>query len=199
MKRFLCLLLPIVVCAAPLTAIGQTVSKTTGGAGGEEEPPAVKISLHPAPEPRPALKYRLLPAMPDLIPGNAAVHYGKVTAEQLALFSDRELWDNISKWNGAPLEELRRDKVNQKLQFYSVYYNLERGARCESCDWQLPVGEGEFYSILLGEAQQTRGFSRYLGARARTEIAEGRFDEAIHTLEIGYALGRHVAEGETLI
>ena len=36
-----------------------------------------EITIHPAAEPRPALRYRLLPAEEDLVEGNAAIHYLK--------------------------------------------------------------------------------------------------------------------------
>ena len=52
-----------------------------------------KLVLYPAPAPKPALKYILLPPYLDRKPGNAAVWYGKVTAEQLNLFGNRKLWD----------------------------------------------------------------------------------------------------------
>ena len=195
MKRALSLLLPlIVVCLQPLAAIGQTLhfSETS-------DQQSLKVTLHPAAEPRPALKYQLLPTMPDLIPGNAAVYYGKVTAEQ-PVFRDRDFWEKVAKWtNDSSLEELRRDEVLKQLQYRTVYHFLERGSRCQYCDWQLPLGESEFYSMLLPDVQQTRQFARFLVARARAEIAEGKYDDAIHTLAIGYALGRHVAEGETLV
>lgn len=184
----------LLIFLLPATAVGQVLHVIKNA-----DEKALKITLHPMPEPRPALKYRLLPTMPDLIKGNAAVYYGKVTAEQWPLFSDGERWKTINKWRETPLEELRREKALKQLQFGSVYDYLERGSRCEDCDWQLPLGEGDFYSILLPELQQIRQFARFLATKARAEIAEGRYGEAIHTLEIGYALGRHAAENETLI
>jgi len=51
----------------------------------ESEP--IKITLYPAAEPTPALKYRLLPKFIDRKPGNAAVFYGKVNAEEIKFFS----------------------------------------------------------------------------------------------------------------
>jgi len=196
MKRILfLLLLSILACVPQPATFAQTLHVREGG-----DEKSSNITLYPAGEPTPALKYRLLPAIPDLIPGNAAVCYGKVITKQtLALFHDDKLLRKIADWNNVPLEDLRRDKTYQQLQFTGVYDQLERAARCESCDWQLPIGEGDFYAIPLPAAQQLREFARFLGARARAEIAEGKYADAIHTLEIGYALGRHAAAGETLI
>jgi hypothetical protein len=44
-----------------------------------------------------------------------------------------------------------------------------------------------------------RTFARFLAAKARLHIAEGEFDEAIDTLQIGYAVGRDAAKGQTLV
>src|SRR5213593_2791887 len=47
------------------------------GAVAQEEarPLVVRLTVHPAAEPTPALKYRLLPEVRELTPGNAAVLY----------------------------------------------------------------------------------------------------------------------------
>jgi hypothetical protein len=76
---------------------------------------------------------------------------------------------------------------------------LERGGRCESCDWDIPIREHDFYSILIPEIQTTRSSGRILAARARLQIANGHWADAVHTLQSGYALARNVANGPTLI
>ena len=53
--------------------------------------------------------------------------------------------------------------------------------------------------ILLPEVQQSRNYARVLAAKARLQIADGKFDEAIQTLQAGYAFARHVAAGQTII
>jgi len=164
---------------------------------GDDKPP-VKLTLHPAAEPRPALKYQLLPEFMDRVPGNAAVYYGKVTAEQIQFFSNQELLGNIERWRKASLEELRGEEVRLP-PLGSIDYFLDRAARCDYCDWQLPIREGEFYTMLLPDVQQTRQFARILGTKARIHTARGEFDEAVKTFQTGYALGQDAAEGETLV
>ncbi len=176
----------------------QAFASDTAGVHVREraEDKALRITVHPAPEPRPALKHQLLPEFLDRTPGNAAVDYGKVTAEQWAIFGNDEWWEeNWAKRIDAPLAELR----GQALELPIVFQTLDRAARREHCDWQVPIREGSFYTILLPEVQQIRRFARLLGLRARIQIANGQFDEAVYTLQTGYALGRHVAEGPTII
>ncbi len=166
-----------------------------------KEPTSIKLVLHPAPEPKPALKYLLLPPLLDRRPGNAAVHYGKVKAEQNAFFGDGKLQVKISEWANMPLDKLPKEEARKTLQGSNnpIFRSLQRAARCETCDWDLPIREEEFISILLPEAQESRTFGRLLAAKARLEIAERQYDEAIGTLQSGYALGRNVARGQTLV
>lgn len=169
----------------------------TARAGADEDKPPVKLTLHPAAEPRPALKYQLLPDFMDRIPGNAAVYYGKVTVEHGRFFNDQEWLNKMERWREAPLEELRADDV--ELPHGTIAYWLDRAARCAHCDWQLPVREEEFYAILLPELSRLRQFGRILATKARIHIARGQFDDAVATLQNAYSVGQHAVAGETLV
>lgn len=156
----------------------------------------IELTLHPAAEPSPALKYRLLPAATEQISGNAAVPYGKITAEQWTFFPKYANTDVITTWQEMPLEKLRNEDI--PIPSASVFF-LEQGAKCKNCDWQLPIGEVPFYEILLPDAQQTRSYARIMAVKARIGVAKGDFDEAIKAFQTNYALGQHVARGETLV
>lgn len=174
---------------------------TTSPSRGEEPKGPVRITLHPSPAPVPALKYRLLPGRLDQRPGNAAVHYGKVTAEETTFFSKRELRDRIDEIQEMPLEQLRGDEFQMPGggSDGSIQDDIRRGARCRYCDWDLPIGEVPFYTMLLPDAQQTRQFARILAAQARIQIARGEYPAAIESFQAGFALGQHMATGETLV
>ncbi len=73
------------------------------------------------------------------------------------------------------------------------------GARCERCDWELPLDGPDIYSILLPELQRMRNLARVVALKARWQIASGDCEGAIRTLQIGFAMARHAAEGPTLI
>ena len=67
----------ILVVVAPVLAPPARGDQSSAGKDGERRE-TVKLVLYPAPEPRPALRYRLLPAFMELRPGNAAVMYNKI-------------------------------------------------------------------------------------------------------------------------
>jgi len=182
------------MCLLPLTVLGEDASKQ------ESKIKTVKITLHPMAEPRPALKYKLLPAFIDLKPGNAAVFYNKLTAEEQTLFfGENDMWDKAGVWTDAPLSELRDEKVRSVILGWTRKINeIKRASQCEYCDWQIPIREYG-YDTPLAEVQQSRMYARLLAPYARLQIAEGKYDDAVETLQVGYALGRHVANGPTLI
>ncbi len=200
MRRILDSLLLTLIVFPPSLAAAQVAVVSGGGTTAAEgdRAPTVKLVLHPAAEPRPALKYLLLPPLIDQRPGNAAVLYGKVTAEQQRFFGDQQLMEKIDQWKDVPLDKFPKEEAGKVLQG-SQFKFLDRAARCESCDWQLPLREEPFYEILLPELQQTRSFGRLLAAKTRLQLADGQFDDAVHTLQTGYALARHVGGGQTII
>lgn len=191
----------LAMCMALVSAVALAqvaIGEPVGPAPSKDQPQTVKLVLQPAVEPRPALKYHLFPPPPERRPGNAAVLYGKVTAEQIRFFSDWKLWEKIVEWVEMPLEKLPKQEVRKAAQGFPMHF-LDAAARRESVDWELPIREEEFFSILLPELQQLRSFGRMVAVKARVQIADREFDEAVHTLQTGYALARHASQGPTLI
>jgi hypothetical protein len=194
MKIKICFIALTLITLLPWSAQGQNPSKE------ESIIPTVKIVLHPMPEPRPALKYQLVPPLIDRIPGNAAVLYNRSTAEASGFFGDGKMWEIICDLLEAPLPEMRKQNVRQTVNSYKwLMKNFIRAGRCEYCDWQLPIREQDFWEISLEEAQQSRSYAWLLALKARLQIADGQYDEAVQTLQAGYALSRHVSSGQTLI
>jgi hypothetical protein len=201
----------LAIAAVPVAARGQAT-----GASGEkpelsEEEKTVQIVLYPAAEARPALKHQLLPPLLDRRPGNAAVWWNRIPAER-GQFFESQYAENGPGWKfdkwlqmriGDPSEKAYREKELGKdlnlLRPGQLYADMDRAARFESCDWQLPIREGNVIAMCLSDVQQTRSFARLLAAKAHLEIAEGKFDQAVRTLQTGYAEARHVAESPTLV
>jgi len=167
-------------------------------------PETIELTLPPAAEPRPALRYRLMPAPHERTPGNAAVFYYRA---MLWLKSQSpEHWKEYDKkseaWLAAPLDKLPKEEVRQWVSGESFYHQLRIAAYRENCDWDLRVqdlrGTDTVY-LLLDDAQQCRTIARRLQLKARLEMSEGRYAEALETLRWGYQLGHDVAQTPLLI
>ena len=99
---------------------------------------------------------------------------------------------------GDPREKENRPEATE-LSNPALFADMDRAARFESCDWELPFHEGGVIEMRLPELGQIRNFARMLSAKVRLEIAERDYDQAVRTLQTGFALARDVAKGPTLI
>lgn len=156
------------------------------------------LEVSPARTPDPVLKHRLIPGYGERRPGNAAVYYGKVTAEQWQ-YSRQEFWD---EWSA--LGELGRAEklASPKLDDFARtpgYSMLRAGALCDDCDWQLPLREENAIAVLLPEVQQTRMFARLLALQAIHQIRERDLEGSIESIQTGLALGVNVARAPCLV
>ncbi len=107
--------------------------------------------------------------------------------------------EKLDAWKKAPLKELP-GKETAWLAKYKVLREVDYAARHEMCDWELRDRvRKDGISLLLPDLQGFREFANLLAVRARLEMAEHRYNEAISTVQTGYTLARHVGEGPTLI
>lgn len=186
----------ILLCLAALLITAWSNAEVALG----QDTGPTRITLTPAAESTPALKHYLLPSILDRRAGNAAVIYGKVSADQHTFFSDKETWDRVTSLVKMPVSKIEMTPLDKSLlKGNAIYAFLEQAARCEHCDWQSPIRDAPYFLILLPEIQQSRSFGRLLAARARLQIATGDFEGAIRTLQSGYALARHVNESPMII
>ena len=153
---------------------------------------SVPIVLHAAAESRPALKYQLLPPFPERRPGNAAVWWNRLPAEQEGFFVrfNGSVWEKVEKWMEIPIGDPREREHRPQASELSnpmLFSDIEHAARFESVDWELPVHEGKVMEMRLPDLNQSRMFGGVLSAKARLEIAEGKYDQAVRTLQTGFA------------
>lgn len=142
-----------------------------------EPPPEtlIKLTVDPAPAPKPALKYLLLPELREMSPGNPIPNYMKAVLDQEASGTD-----------AAP----------GKLALQQV----DRAARMDKPDWQiLEKLRVDGVNLLLPDVQKMRQLAAALQTRFRDEIGQRRFDDAIVTAKTMFALSRHMGEHPTLI
>jgi len=162
----------------------------------------IRLKVQPAPAPKPALRYQLLPELREMEPGNAILGYLKCFMEQQNFFFKKEAVEKREKWAEMPLEDLpvkevraagyRKDMVPLRQADYA--------ARLDHADWQtlLPLRR-EGITLLIPEVQQLRGLAWALRVRLRADVAERHFDDALVTAQTMLALARHIGEHPTLI
>ncbi len=163
-----------------------------------DQPELVQITVKAQATSDPAMKYQLLPSLADQTPGNAVLMY--YMAQQVMpgtgdshLAQKRQ--DQVTKYLEMPLSELPKQEVSVFLNEYSpVLRQIETGAMREDADWGLPLDEG--VTMMMPSLSSFRQVAKVLALQARMEIAQGSFDEAVHTIQVGMAMGRHIGDGK---
>lgn len=180
----------------------------------------MELTLHAKSEPRPALKYRLIPDDFDMFEGNAAVYYLKATGfleqdwardrltriEEEASRRAKEAGKGRSQvppavWRSTPPDELPLNEVKEHLQltaFQSPF--LREAARRDRFDADRNLSEvDDWASYLLPEIQAMRELARTQSLRCRVAIAEGRINDAIEITGQQFALARHLGQDDFVI
>jgi hypothetical protein len=196
----------VAVCSA-LTLPGSLAAQPAKPSSSlpPETPKPKELALSPAAAPVPALKYRLLPSAAELNPGDAAPIYLRIHGYEDSPLEPhwRQITEKGTKWLELPLDQFPVDEVGQFVGLWSgrKLQQLEFGTRRRTCDWNytLPEERSRAVEILLPDAQSMRQWGRLLALKARVEIAQKKYDDALHTIETGLAFARHVGGGPFLI
>lgn len=195
-----------------LLAAGTVLAITHPLIAADDGPRVVELRISPAPEPDPALRFRLLPPLEDQIPANAnSMLYMAAHLAESANVRD-ELKEELYDWLEWPVQDLAMDNVGELLTAYDAALRYARmAAKHEWCQWDMPI-RSEGFSMLLPSLAKYRILARLFALQARIHIhdahayghyehvsVEGKYNQALAELQSGYALARHVGSGETVI
>jgi len=150
-----------------------------------------ELTLHPAKSPKPEQKYQLLAKAEEQSNADAAPLYEKAFQ---SLPSGLKM-DEINQWLKTPPDRLPEKQVQLTLeQLKPTLELLEQAAKCKQCDW--PYLDDDTLSQNLANY---RRFAFFLALQARFQIARGQYDEAISTMQTGFAMARHLADAPSLV
>lgn len=151
----------------------------------------VELTLHPAKASEPAQKYWLLLKAEEQIDADAAPLYEKAL-QALPKNSQKE---QISQWLEIPSSKLPLQQVQSILQqFNPTMELLKQAAKCNQCDW--PYWDDDTLSQKL---RKFRTLAFFLDLQARVQVAQGQYDKAIGTIQIGFAMAKHLGEDPSLL
>jgi hypothetical protein len=185
----------LLLCCAAVAAFAHPCLAEQTSATSET---LIRLNLRPAPAPKPALRYQLLPELKEMNPGNPIQDYMKCMMEQKKFYFDEGASQNREKLLTMPLKELPAQKLRDDGRY--ALSRADRAARLDNPDWQVLLKlRAEGIELLLPEVQQIRAVARALQVRFRAEIAQCRFDDAIRTAKTMFAISRHLGEHPTLI
>jgi hypothetical protein len=156
----------------------------------------VRLRVRPMAAPKPALRYLLLPELKEQSPGNPVVGYLRCVVDQEALPAD------VLRRRENLLTLQLKDLPGLQVRDYggAALRRVDWAARLDRPDWLiLPRLKTDGIGLLLPDLQKMRSLAFGLNVRFRTEVAQGRFDDALGTAKTLFALSRHCGEHPTLI
>jgi len=137
--------------------------------------------------------------MTDRKDGNAVPIYERFAHERTDAWR-KQLREKPAEWNKLPLEQLPLPEVKKFLDEHK--YNLkqlELGARRKTADWNYTLDAGDVIGVLLPDMQDMRMHAALLALKARFEMAEGRYADALRTLETGFSFSEQLTPAHFLI
>jgi hypothetical protein len=161
-------------------------------------PRVIQLAAQSEKKPVSSLAYRLLPDSLDKVEGNAAFLWTRaVMAARAARYKWTEQQWKWSDTDSTPLDKLVVNDVKAALKVHAnALYLADQAALRTRCDWERPAPTIQNLStdmLRMEEVQGLREIAHLLTLRCRVELAERRFDDALHTLRTGFALARHVS------
>lgn len=184
---------------------GSSRAAEEPGAGDQTAPQTIALTVAPAPEPRPALKYRLFASPQERKPGNAAQYYYRaiLLLKQVPQEGRQEDDSRRERWLEAEPKDFPKEDVAKWLsQKRAALGELKVATSREYCDWDFRVQDlrgMETISFLLAEIQDSRNLARILQLKARSETIDGKYGEALETLRQGYQLAHDMARPPFLV
>jgi hypothetical protein len=153
--------------------------------------PAVRLTVQPMAAPKPALKYRLLPEVRELSPGNPYQGYMKCFMEQRNFYFSKGAVAERARILSMPLDQLAKDYNDYPGNLRYADY----AARLDTLDWQLTMRiQSEGLEFQAGELPALRALVTALQTRLRVQAANKKFPEAIDGAKTMFKLARDLGE-----
>jgi hypothetical protein len=162
------------------------------------------LTVYPAPAPQPALKYTFLPRVADQVPGNGATIYdtGALMAQSQSPTTRPSTQPGVAltfpdDFLDIPYAQLPIQDTRDLLRLQHLdYYDL--AARRQDCRWDWAIREMGF-NALLPQLSGILKQGKWLRLRTRLEIVDGRYDDAIRSIQTGFSTAKNLGRDGTLV
>ncbi len=175
------------ICLIILFLAGSAVEgRSQQGKGKRKKPLMAKLTVYPAKDSKAGQKYQLLVKADEQSEADAAGLYEKAAKSLPENINPKQL----KQWSDTPPDKLPRKQVEKTLQRFKASVGLvEQATLCKKCE--LPKEDKNLNSY--------RNLAYVLALQARLQIAEGKYDEAIGTMQTGLTMGNHIGQVPNII
>jgi hypothetical protein len=155
------------------------------------EPEIRAFELTATAPPTPAMKYTLLFPFADRRPGNAAPLY----ADAVMLMGAGANETAQKALDAREAKDLKAfAKLADSLELKTMFDELDDAGRRMYCDWEPPIRERGALTLLPHLQQLRHGLGKVVRVRALRQIDQGKLDDALLTLRLGYEIANSITE-----
>jgi hypothetical protein len=165
----------------------------------------IRLTVHPAATPSPAMRYHFMADVVEQVPGNAALLYLAAAQQMASTRGGPENTppgtddDKIDQWLSTPARDLPRQQVHALLQRYAgALAQFRLAARRDHCDFDPPY-RTEGFRTLLPFLNDARALARLAALSARLKMADGDLGGAIADLSLPFVQARHLNDRAVLV
>jgi hypothetical protein len=192
---------PVLFCAA--TAAAQEAKESVPPT--KPRPPQnariYELEVSPADEPRPAMKYRLLPSPADLQPGNAATAYYQAFSQAEVSPVHRPAFKKLRTYIDVRTRDINLDEMGEVLAQLdeSAFFSSVRAATFRStCDWETTVRD-RGVRVVFPAMDDMRSMGILLAMKAKYAIARGDHNTALETGRDAFTLAYHMQKNGEIV
>jgi hypothetical protein len=162
-----------------------------------DEPAWTEIVVTPRRVPEPILDIELFPSDADRVRGNAAPILLRLTWEQQPTLMEQIR--RAGDYQGGTLAEFDLEKFRKEVPLVR-YSELKRAAYRTTAEWEYPLRETrDLHHVLLPDVQGLRAFGMMLSAHARADVKEGKVDDALEKIRVGFGVADQMGRTPFLI
>ncbi|HZZ45224.1 MAG TPA: hypothetical protein VFE58_19965 [Tepidisphaeraceae bacterium] len=162
----------------------------------------VHLTISPAAQPDPALKYTLIPQPVDQIPGPAApVYYNAMfVLSEYVNYQDkqRHLADVVDAALDTPISSLKPGDFSTVTNQPGAIDLLTQASLRDHADWSNTVRQQGF-EALLPNLSHFRSVASFLSLRARVQLAQHDLPGCLQSTRLLFSLANHLREDSVLV
>jgi len=157
----------------------------------------VELTVYPSKPASSGRKYHLLPTDKQKSDSDGVKLYEK--AVQSLHSDDRQTEQQIREMVEPALNKLPIEEAQSILKKYSGTIDLvTQAGLCRECKW--PAAEaGQVSQEVTRDLSKYRRIAYILALKARVEMAQGKYEKAIETIQTGLAAGKNIGENPILV
>ncbi len=160
-----------------------------------QELPWTELTLHPVKSTEHAQKLRLLPTAEEQTIADAVPLY----QEAIKSLPDNFPQQQFSEWRKLPPDQLPVEQVELELIKLKPTLDLvSQAVRCKQCNWPFIKPE-QVQQQVMDDLSKFRQFAFILDIKARLQIGQGKYDQAIDTIKTSLTMAKHLGDAPSLI